>query len=112
MIRHGRCVMDIIEDERTVAITMRVDSTYNAYKIFNATDNNRLHKASNAKQNSKDTFTLSLQAEDYQVARKAVSQVPDTRSERVNAIKSQIESGQYFINASAIADKILQNVPQ
>lgn len=90
-------------------MNMRVNSTYNAYQIFNTNSPGRARRINDASYNGRDTFTLSVQAEDYQQARRAVSRVPDVRAEEMDRIRSQIESGLYSVNASAVADKILQN---
>ena len=88
---------------------MRVDNVYSAYKLYNTNGNGRNRKASAIGGQSQDTFTLSVQAEDFQLARRAVSRMPDVRNERIEAVQSQIASGQYSVSASMVADKILQD---
>ena len=88
---------------------MRVGSTYNTYQIFSANNSGRARRINTEGSGGIDTFTLSVQAEDYKQARNAVSSVPDIRTDKVDSIKSQIEAGKYFISASQVADRILQN---
>lgn len=55
----------------------------------------------------KDAATFSDFGKDMVEARKAVDQIPDVRTEKINDIKSKIDSGKYNISASMIADKML-----
>jgi len=88
---------------------MRVDNIYSAYKIYNTNGAGRPRRSHIISGQSQDSFSLSVQAEDYQLARRAVSQVPDVRSERVDMLQSRIAAGRYSVSASMVADKILQN---
>lgn len=88
---------------------MRIDNVYNAYKIYNTNNVGRQRRSSTVGGQLQDTFSLSVQAEDYQVARQAVSRVPDVRQGRVDALQFQIASGQYDVSAELVAEKILQN---
>jgi len=90
---------------------MRVSNAYSTYKIYSNSGSQRPNKAGfSADTVNRDAFTLSGQAEDYQNIRSALSQIPDVRQDQVNSIQARIESGHYNISATAIADKILQNV--
>lgn len=57
-----------------------------------------------------DKVEISSEARDYQVAMQALKDVPEVRSEKVNAIKEQISSGQYKPNAEQIAEQILKGL--
>lgn len=57
-----------------------------------------------------DQLSLSDTAKDYQIAMNAIKNVPDIRKEKVEAIKEQIRTGTYVIDAGKIAEKILENV--
>ena len=89
---------------------MRVSNAYSAYKIYSSSGSKPHHKVGSANLEKRDAFTLSVQAEDYQQVRNTLAQLPDIRQDQVNAIRARIESGQYNIGATAIADKIIQNV--
>ena len=88
---------------------VRVANVYNTYNVYNATN------ALGAKKNdlagksggARDRFSLSTQAEDYQIARKALAGVPDIRSDKVSHFKAMIEDGTYEINPEAIAAKLI-----
>ena len=88
---------------------MRVDNVYSAYKPYNASGAGRQRRANAPDGQIRDTFSLSVQAEDYQLARRAVSRLPDVRQDKVDALQSQIAAGQYSVSPAMVADKILQN---
>ena len=88
---------------------MRVDNVLNVYKAYNTGNAGRQRRSNSADGIGQDSFSISGQAEDYQLARKAVSRVPDIRQGKVDALQFQIASGQYNVSAAAVADKILQN---
>jgi len=58
----------------------------------------------------KDEFKISGLAKDYQVAMKALRNIPDIRLEKVQDITRKIESGQYNVKAEDIAERIIQNL--
>ena len=88
---------------------MRVDNIFNAYKVYNTNGNPRQRRAGSVVGQNQDGFSLSVKAEDYKVARKAVSAISEVRQDRVDDIRARIESGQYNVSASMVAEKILQN---
>ena len=51
---------------------------------------------------------LSSAARDVQLAKKAVSAVPDVRADRVAALKAQVENGTYHVSGEQIADLIIR----
>jgi flagellar biosynthesis anti-sigma factor FlgM len=53
---------------------------------------------------------MSVQAEDYQSARKTVAAVPDIRTERIGSIQARIAAGTYNIAPKDIAAKIFQGL--
>ncbi|MCL2015842.1 MAG: flagellar biosynthesis anti-sigma factor FlgM [Defluviitaleaceae bacterium] len=86
---------------------MKINNIYATQAAYLA--NNKTRRPNAAASNVHDNFSISGQAEDYQIARRAISRLPDVRESRVDELKNLIESGQYTVNASAIANKILQN---
>lgn len=92
-------------------------------KIFNNNNNNidkimqayrkqevnKGHSKTN-KVSKNDELSLSSTARDYQFALNVIKNVPDIRQEKVDAIKEQIRTGTYVINADKIVEKILENV--
>lgn len=63
-------------------------------------------KATQVKQ-QRDQVNLSETAQDFKSVFEAVSKVPDVREERVTDLTNRINSGQYNITSSDIANKIL-----
>lgn len=59
------------------------------------------------KANQKDEVIFSPQALEIQNAYKAAKASPDVRAEKVAAIKEQIKSGTYTIDAKAVSEKII-----
>ncbi len=57
-----------------------------------------------------DKVEISSQAMDIQVAMKALAEVPEVRSEKVEAIKAQIKSDTYKPSAIDIVDKMFANL--
>jgi len=56
---------------------------------------------------SRDRATLSERARTLAKARTALNDAPDVRSEKVQHIKEQIDSGKYQINFEELAGKLL-----
>lgn len=77
-------------------------NNYNTQKIAQ-TDNKKKVKG-------KDVFDISSTAKEYQIAKKALSQSPDIREDKVQDIKRRIETGNYNMNAQEIADKIVDKI--
>ncbi len=56
---------------------------------------------------SNDTVQISSQAADLRGLEAHISQLPDVDTSRVTELRNQIANGQYQINYSELADKIL-----
>lgn len=54
-----------------------------------------------------DQIQISSQARSFQVAMKAIQEVPEMRQEKIDAIKQQIETGTYQPSAQDIARKMM-----
>lgn len=54
-----------------------------------------------------DSFTLSAQARELQRVKDLALRAPELRSERVKAVKKEIEDGTYDVSGEEIADKML-----
>ena len=57
-----------------------------------------------------DKVEISNEAREIQLARKALAEVPDIRSEKLEEIKNRMASGNYKPSAQDIVDKILSGV--
>ncbi|HHW23083.1 MAG TPA: flagellar biosynthesis anti-sigma factor FlgM [Clostridiaceae bacterium] len=58
----------------------------------------------------KDEFSISGTAKDFTNVMRILRQIPDIRQDRVNEIKQKIESGQYSVQASDVAEKIVESL--
>lgn len=58
----------------------------------------------------RDELKLSAEAKDFQIAMEAIKKVPDIRKSKVDAIKSQVESGTYQVDSGKIVEKIFQDI--
>ena len=50
---------------------------------------------------------LSTKAKDIQVIKQIVDQTPDIREEKVQELKSQIDTGSYKVNSAKVAEKMV-----
>jgi negative regulator of flagellin synthesis FlgM len=79
-----------------------VHQTLEVYKKQNST------KAQTKKvEKAKDAVEVSSLAKEYQVAYKALKEVPDVRQEKIDAIKAKIKSGTYSIDAKEVSEKMM-----
>ncbi len=67
---------------------------------------------SNVTADFKDKLHISESGKDLQVAKKAVSEAPDIREDKVAAIKSAYESGLYNVSANEFAEKVMSSYAQ
>jgi negative regulator of flagellin synthesis FlgM len=58
----------------------------------------------------RDKIELSTKAQDFQVALKALGQVPDVREAKVAELKAKVASGQYNVDAGEVADSIIDSL--
>ncbi|MDP4094778.1 MAG: flagellar biosynthesis anti-sigma factor FlgM [Bacillota bacterium] len=58
----------------------------------------------------KDVVSISNNAKDFQTALKAVKDVPDMRTDKVNELSEKYEAGNYDVSGKDIADKIVTSV--
>jgi len=58
----------------------------------------------------KDEFNISGLAKEYQIAMKALRNIPDIRQEKVQEISRKIENGSYDVNDEDIAEKFIQTL--
>lgn len=84
----------------------------NIDKITQAYRKQEINKESikSAKTGKSDELSLSGVARDYQFAMNAIKNVPDIRKEKVDAIKEQIRTGTYVVDAGNIAEKMLESI--
>lgn len=65
-------------------------------------------EAGAAASNPAATLELSQPAQTISMARQAVAAVPETRDDLVSRIKSQVDSGSYYVSSDDIADQMVR----
>jgi len=80
----------------------KVNEVYKSSKV------NITEPASKVK-SKKDVISISTIGKEYQIALKALKEVPDIRADKVNGIKEQYASGSYNVKGQEIADKLVKS---
>ncbi len=86
---------------------MRVDAINHVSQLYKPANAKKVDRAEGIK--NKDAYEISQSAKDYQVAKKAVSETPDVREDKVAQIKEAIASGTYNVSSQEIAEKMVSN---
>ena len=87
---------------------MRISSAYGAYSVQPSRSTHAPLRGTSRTRPDADSISISMEANDFQVARQAVASVPDVREDMVSKIQSQIAAGTYSVSAQAVAAKIFQ----
>ncbi|BCK01237.1 flagellar biosynthesis anti-sigma factor FlgM [Anaerocolumna chitinilytica] len=85
---------------------MRIDAYNKISQVYQASNIQKVSKVTGGSE--KDKLEISNTAKDYQIAKQAISQIPDVREDKVNAIKKQIQSGTYNVNMEEVASHIVE----
>jgi negative regulator of flagellin synthesis FlgM len=64
----------------------------------------------NKADDSKDKISLSGKAKEINELKRLINDLPDMRSDRVDALKKAIDAGNYNIDSRKIAEKILEEL--
>lgn len=90
---------------------MRINNSQNVQQVLKAYNKNvaKVKKTEESKFKS-DKIEISESAKDFQVAMKAISKLPETREEKVEALKKKIAEGNYQPSAKDIAKKMLNDM--
>ena len=86
---------------------MRVDAYNKISQVYQTSAVKKTMKTAGAV--TSDQLEISRTAKDYQVAKQAVANIQDVRTDKVNDIKNRIESGTYNINMEEVADKLVES---
>lgn len=84
---------------------MRIDALNQVSQLYQTNKTKKISKSNET--DKRDQFEISQSAKDYQVAKKALSQTPDIREDKVADIKNAMASGTYNVSAQEIADKMV-----
>ena len=86
---------------------MRI-SSYQVSQVYSANNTSKAtKKAITGSGDIKDQVSFSSVGRDMQVAKAALSNVPDVREDRVNSLKQSINNGTYEVSGESFADKLL-----
>lgn len=86
------------------------DMTAQMVQQYQKNDNlaaNSDKQTSNVAVKTEEKVDLSSQAKDIQLAKNALSKLPDMRDEKVQEIKSQVEKDIYSVSSEKIAGKMV-----
>ena len=87
---------------------MRIGSMNQIAQVYGSQSVKKNYKSSSIGATSTtDQVSFSTMGRDTQVAKKALSSVPDVREDKVNALRESIANGTYQVSAESFADKLL-----
>ncbi|WAM33062.1 flagellar biosynthesis anti-sigma factor FlgM [Caldicellulosiruptor morganii] len=90
---------------------MRIEDRMRIFQIYSSgTKVNRVEKKQDVK--NADKLEISSEARDFQTILNAIKSTPDIREEKVNEIKSKIESGTYSVSAKDVVEKLIREYKQ
>ena len=85
---------------------MRIDAYNQISQVYGV--NQKMKTSSASKVYSADKVEISSFGHDLQVAKKAVTESPDVRADRVAEIKAKMQNGTYEIDMDSFADVLLK----
>ena len=88
-------------------ITDQYDPTLRPVKGPDSTTKTKTSKTTTETTSGGDTVELSSMAKDVSKARTAVDQTSDVRTEKVEALKEKVISGEYKVDADKVAQKMV-----
>lgn len=84
---------------------MRIDAYNQVSQLYRNNGTKKVNKTGATA--AADKVEISQIGKDYQVAKQAVSQASDIRTDKVNAIREQMSAGTYNVSMEDVADKLL-----
>ena len=85
---------------------MRIDAFNKVSQMYKANGTSKVNQAN--KPGKADSVQISKQGKEFQVAKQAVLQSSDIRTDKVEAIKSQMVAGTYQVSNKDVADKLVE----
>lgn len=89
---------------------MKINNSANIQRmmsVYNKQNIKTKKTSSKTEVGKRDELKLSNAAQDFQTVLNAAKDVPEIRQEKVNEIKTQVESGEYKVDAKKIAAKMM-----
>ena len=84
---------------------MRINSFDKVSQLYKTNSSSKVQKSN--VHGASDQVQISQTGKDFQVAKAAVKNSSDIRTDKVNAIKKQMEQGTYQISNKEVADKVV-----
>ena len=84
---------------------MRIDAMSEVTQLYQV--NSTRKKTEKSSGYSKDSVEISSFGRDIQIAKQAVAQTEDIRTEKIQQLKNSIANGTYNVPMSVLADKLL-----
>ncbi|WP_022749568.1 flagellar biosynthesis anti-sigma factor FlgM [Lachnobacterium bovis] len=88
---------------------MRIDAYNQIAHIYSAHSTNKVYQATRTNKGN-DQFLISAFGRDYTVARRALAESQDVREDKVDYLRNQIQSGEYHVDPSDFASKLLEKI--
>ena len=85
---------------------MRIDAMSEVTQLYQV--NSTRKKTEKSSKYSKDSVEISSFGRDIQIAKQAVAQAEDVRTEKIQQLKNSIANGTYNVPMSVLADKLLK----
>ncbi|KXZ39057.1 anti-sigma-28 factor, FlgM family [Alkalithermobacter thermoalcaliphilus JW-YL-7 = DSM 7308] len=87
---------------------MKISGISNIQSVMKAYNKTKMQTINKSYQ-KEDKIEISDAGKYYQIAMKAIKDIPDVRDEKVEKIKMQIESGNYTVDIENLAKAIINN---
>ncbi len=84
---------------------MRIDAYMQVNQLYHATKTKKTDSTKQAS-NASDKCEISDFGKELRVAKQAISETPDVREDKVQALKAAIESGSYDLSMNRLVDKL------
>lgn len=85
---------------------MRIDAYMQVNQLYQASKTKKTGAAQKTSAKASDTLELSSFGKELQIAKQAVSEASDVRMDRVDELKSAINSGTYDLSMDRLAEKL------
>lgn len=84
---------------------MRIDAYSQISKLYQTNKPKKVTKTNAAA--VKEEYQVSKSGQDYQIAKNAISELPEVREEKVKELKEALSSGNYNVSSQEIAESMV-----
>lgn len=86
---------------------MKINGVNNVQSVMKAYGANKTEKVQKISL-KEDKIEISQTGKDFQIAMEAFKNLPEVREEKINELRSQIESGTYTVDKDKLANSIIK----